>query len=412
MALVGDELNVVTNFGLLKRVDDGWHLDCEELFGGLLTEARFGSVPLASTSVGFFRRGDETCGWEASADGASNTWFLDFDLVVTGKTENVYALVSDRETQDTKVERAEVGGGFETIATFSADTGLRKLRAGGDSTHVYVAGYGFSPRTWNLFVAVDGGGFEAFSFDAEGEDFELSALQVDPKTPERLWIRGAMPPGEPDAVFRFDASDGSLERVFTLQDEERLSAIAFDAGDAYVAARPAETSTGEAVSSITQIDVESLETIERTEVDAALSCFSVQDAVWYACDDDFARASPWLVARSSDRGANWIPELTVDDLGAVSSCGEVCAETAGWLYGLFGSFVPPPNVGDGRRVFDAGSGGDDETPRHDGGIERSPPARGGCGCRLQASQGSPGKLAFGALLILLAALLARARSAE
>jgi hypothetical protein len=75
---------------------------------------------------------------------------------------------------------------------------------------------------------------------------------------------------------------------------------------------------------------------------------AVTDQGWLACNSDFTKDSPWLVATSTDAGNSFTPELTFGDLATVTSCGDICATTSAWLYGVFGSGPVAPSGGPGR----------------------------------------------------------------
>jgi hypothetical protein len=361
---VGEGLYAVTNFGLLRTTSSGWHLECEELFSGVVTKTSLSETALlVASSVGFFRGDGEICSWEESSLGASNTWFLDFSMLLetrseTGTSPLVVALVNDRDTSEGKVEMAEVGQPFATLAAFEPTSGLRKLVAGGTPATVYTTGYTYGPRTWHVYGALLGDTtFDERSFDAEEDPSELTPLAVDPDDGGRLWIRAALPGDEPDALFVLDWEDAELTTSHQLEDGEKVVDLTITSDGTYLVARGGtQSSVYRAAPGTTRF--ERVRTVQ-----AQLTCLNVEGDEWLACNSNFSASSPWIVARSVDEGKTWAPELTLSDLGALTSCGDVCATTSAWLYGVFGVNGPRPGGPDSSndaglplRKPDAGEG--------------------------------------------------------
>jgi MYXO-CTERM domain-containing protein len=421
-AWVGDELNVVTNFGLLRRGEAGWHLDCEEVLGDKVTGAHYSeSVQVTLTASGFLVRQDGICNWESQIEGASNSWLLgsglaqlaDDDSGVSAPT--LLGLVIDRSTSDTKVEAAPLGGAFRTLATFSWELGLDRMVVGGDPVRIYTAGYSFPPRTWHVRSArldvalggdVDEVEFEATDLEREGELAEMRPLAVDPRTSEHLWVRSAVTTQDPDELWLFDASSGTLDKVFTLERKEKLADLAFHGERMFVAGRD------EGVSVVYAASLEELHFEPIATLDATLTCLEIDDGGWLVCNSDFTRQSPFIVATSDDEGQSWQPQLQLEDLTTLTSCGEICAATTGWLFGVYGTLQGDPTTS-GVRDFDSGAlqgrGDGSAAASHEGDARRKPAGDppSGCGCRVQDTS-APHSLLLG--LAFLAGLLRRRRA--
>lgn len=415
---VGQELNVVTNFGLLRRRDTGWHLDCEEVMGDKLTGAHFSpQVQVALTASGFLVREPGICSWRSHIDGASNTWLLGFALVPTLEADagamepELLGLVIDRSTSDSKVERARLGGAFETLETFSWELGIDRMVAGGEPLRVYVTGYSFPPRTWHVRWADLGGGahadaaadaaaqrgtvtFSGSDLEREGELAELRPLAVDPRDSSRLWLRAAVTTQDPDALFAFEADEETLTRVFTLERREKLADLAFSGERVYVAGRD------DGVSVVYAARLDSLEFEPVAQLDATLTCLEVDGDRWLACNSDFTRESPFIVATSEDGGESWQPELEIADLVTLTSCGSICAATTGWLYGVYGASQPGPATPAGPDL-DASSSGPNASRDAGAGDEGGSGGSDGCDCRVQGGAPRSTATALGVLVLVL-----------
>jgi MYXO-CTERM domain-containing protein len=382
---VGDDLFVLTNFGVLKKQEDGWHLDCEEVFGGTVTQAAFTEqATLVSTSVGLFRDGGEQCAWESNVEGASNSWFLDFSTFEArgdaGVARMIVALDIDRDTSEPKIELAEVGGPFHTVATFDSTFALRRVLTGGDPVRIFAAGYTFMPTTWHVVSAEAGAAdFEDRAF-AVGDSTGELLLAADPARNERLWIRAAESNGDPDAIQVLDPTDEAPREVFRLGKNEQLADIAFEDNRVFAAAR------GDGVSKIYVADSNDLAFEELTTFNGAFTCLTTTSKTWLGCNSDFTHNSEWIVASSDDEGESWTPELTLDELVDISSCGHVCATTTEWLDGLYGPAVDMPTTTGERDsgaepAMAADASADAEQPTSE------PPAKSGCGCRTSGKSG-------------------------
>jgi MYXO-CTERM domain-containing protein len=242
--------------------------------------------------------------------------------------------------------------------------------------------------------------FDGSDLEREGELAEMRPLLVDPRESMRLWLRAAVTTQDADALWLFDAAAQSLQQVFTLDRQEKLADIAFWGDRVYLAARDS------GVSVIYSADVDDLEFEPIATLDATVTCLEVDGERWLACNSDFTRDSPFIVARSEDAGQSWIPELEVEDLGTLTSCGDACAATTGWLYGLYGATNGSPGSGDGRS-YDASA----LLPRSDASDASAavrnakPRDSSGCGCRVPGGKSPPA--AAWALVLALAGVLRR-----
>ena len=71
----------MTNFGLLQRLDEGWHVTCEEQIGGLLLSTQGNrELGIVSTDTGLFFTRAGRCAWERGSRSQHNDWLLDATL--------------------------------------------------------------------------------------------------------------------------------------------------------------------------------------------------------------------------------------------------------------------------------------------------------------------------------------------
>jgi hypothetical protein len=408
---------VVTNFGLLRRRAEGWHLDCEELFGDKLTGAYFQDpVEVAVTGSGFFVRQDGICNWQPS-EYTGDDWLASFALATApvgdaGAAEPLLlGLYIDRSTSDSNVAAGALGQAPREVGTFSWELGLERMVAGGDPARVYVTGYSYPPRVWHVRSALLGPDIEfddGSDLDRDGELSELRPLAVDPVDSGRLWLRAAVTTQDPDGLWLFDAATGSLQQVFTLERQEKLADIAFSGNRVFVAGRDS------GVSAVYAAALDDLAFEKVATLDATLTCLEVDGKHWLACNSDFTRDSPFIVASSDDSGKSWTPQLELADLATMTSCGDVCGATTGWLYGLYGTQVGNPTT-TGERDFDASALLPRSVSKTDAGadVARSSSENGsskGCGCHLSGRR-SPGGGAWFFLCLLPLFLCRRPRQA-
>lgn len=405
-AWVGEELNVVTNFGLLRRRSQGWHLDCEEVLGDTLTAAHFtGTAEVAVTGSGYFLRQPGICKFEGP-DESVDDWLYGLALANpgtrdagtpdAGTSETVaVALYIDRATSDSKVALGPLGEPLSEVATFSWELGIERVVAGGKPARAYVTGYSYPPRVWHVRSALlaEDVEFQASDLEREGELAEMRPMAVDPVDSSKLWLRAAVTTDDPDGLWRFDSGSETLTRVFTLGRKEKLADIAFSDGRIFVAGRD-EGRSVVYVASLDELEFEPIATL-----DAMLTCLDVDGERWLLCNSDFTRESPFIVATSDDAGETFTPELRVEDLAAVTSCGETCGATTGWLYGVYGA-AQGGGTGSGIRDFDA-SALDPESDGNDAGASSGPAARpASCGCRLDGARGARWSSWFGGLVLV------------
>lgn len=400
---VDGQPTVLTNFGLLSDAGSSFHLVCEESMGGLLLDLKADSGGVyASTSGGLTRRAEDQCTWTSAHAGATTDWFLDFTLPSLpggAPAAERFALGVATFSKDLHVQRAVGTDAFETVKEFAPASGYRTLVSGGDPAHVYVSGYTFLPRTWNLAISEDNGDtWREVSPDVDNTVATMVLLGIDPEHPEHLLLKRQIDVTARE-LWRFNAATDNAELLFSVAEDETIVDLVMNGNTWVLAASNGATGT------LYQSD-DSGETFRVLQEDGPpYACFSQVNAAWYACVNDYSRDSDFIVGVSEDSGASWEPWLTVADLGRIRACEGPCTLTLNWLVASYGvlSAVPPGDsdagATPGTGVQDAGTGSDAGTG------PETPPApiqpSFGCDCAVGTRSSSPSAgLLFGALLLL------------
>jgi hypothetical protein len=325
---------VVTNFGLLARAASGYRLTCEERIGGLIAEvegsARSGFV---STQSGLFVEQGDLCSWQRGARSARNDWLLDLSAPDGFEDDVQFALVQAADTFELSVERAVAGENFGVLHAFDPESGFEQLAAG-SASHLFVAGYRTDPRAFWLGHSDDGG--QSWLEDAPGVDNDYATVRlgvVDSTRPEAVFLIAETVAGTGQQLWRFDADAREATLVLQLEDGELFGGMAFADQDVWVAGRRRE------VGSLYRAPRASL-AFERVVDEAPpLECLAFEDDVLLGCVNDFTYGSEFVLGSSSDGGRTWLPELTLADLGRVTSCGEDCKATVDALHGTYGTLA-------------------------------------------------------------------------
>lgn len=344
MEALGEELGVVTNFGMLSPSDTGWQLICEETIGGLLLDVQAdSSEALASTGSGLFRQSGGVCDWQAGPTSEDGGTILGFAVAGAESDQQVtFALVGSNDTEEIHLERADESGDFTLLYSFENSSGYRDVFAAGDAPSVFVAGYAYEPRTWNLAYSFDGGvTFSEVSPDVDNDTLTMIPRLVDPTFSHALLIQVGVP-GAAHEIWRFDADTSEMTQLLTLQDNEVYGGMALSGDSLWVAGK--RTGGG----SLYRADREALEFSRVIDSGPEFACLAASGDVLYACVNDFTYASEFIVGTSADEGQSWTAFLTLSDLGSVSGCGDECSATEAWLttdYGVPDTSVPDAPAG-------------------------------------------------------------------
>lgn len=292
-----------------------------------------GAERFASTDSGLFTQSGSVCDWTSGPASASNEWLLSFSLSRSTANQDpaAFALVIDAETQEIHVERSAAGQDFTVVHTFDNLSGYREVEAGGDPASVFIGGYTYEPRTYNLAFSLDAGeSWQELSPDVDNESTTMVLNFVDPDAPHAVFIEAETPVGQSDELYRFDADSGQIERVLTLGDAEVFGGMARGGDTLWVAGRH------RGGGSLFRADRETLEFSLVSDSGPEFACLGADDSELFACVNDFTYASEFVVGRSADEGQTWTGLLTVTDLGQVTSCGGDCSTTMDWLHETFG----------------------------------------------------------------------------
>lgn len=391
------ETVVVTNFGLLSRYEGGWRVTCEEVIGGLLLDVQGDDAEsLVSTDSGLFVQAGGLCDWSSGPASVGNDWALSLSSsrVDSGEARARFALVLDAETSELHVERSVGGQDFTVIHSFASTSGYRELESGGEPAALFVAGYTYEPRTWNLAFSTDEGETWDEAAPEVDNDYATMFLRlVDPAFPRAVFLQAETVAGLGHELWRFDAETGEAESLLTLEDGELFGGIALSGDTLWVAGRHRDGG------SLYRADRSELVFSRVVDSGPAFECLAAHDGTLYACVNDFTLASDFILGSSTDEGETWTALMTVSDLGKVAGCSEECAATVQWLQGTYG--VPAEGGG-------AGSGGTSGADAGDasGGTGTTPSPRGGC---QSAARQVRDPSVLGGIALLLALLTLRRR---
>lgn len=389
------ELVVVTNFGLLSHDAGSWRVTCEEVFGGLLLDARGDSSEgWVSTDVGPFRRAGSACDWTPDAAPERATWAWQFALAGGGEAGEAtrFLLVIDRETQALHVERARADEDYRVVHSFESTSGFRDLEAGGEPASVFLAGFGAGPdRLWQVAFSLDAGDHWETVVPEVPRDIGWKLRFVDPLFPQAVLVEAEPVSGDAEGLWRFDAETGVMTELLTLSAGEELSGLSVLGNAVWVAGRAG------AQGSLYRSDRRELEFSRVVTNAPPFACLGAHAGALYACVNDFTYTSSFLLGRSHDEGRTWQPALTVEDLGTVAGCAPSCGRTLDWLGAAFGSAgapsAGPPSGGATSQSTEAGEAGAPASfpePAH---------APSGCGCRFGASPFSGGSAVSFAMML-------------
>jgi hypothetical protein len=250
---------------------------------------------------------------------------------------------------------------------------------------VFVAGYTFEPRTWNVAFSVDNGEtWTEVSPEVDNEYATMALRLVDPRSPGAVFVHAETVAGQGHELWRFDAESGAAAKLLTLEDGELFGGMALSDDVLWVAGRH------RGGGSLYRADRGELEFQRVVDSGPAFECLEAHDGILYACVNDFTYASAFILGSSQDEGETWAPLMTVEDLGQVASCGEECSATVDWLTASYG--VPPADAGGG------GSSGADSGSLPEGTTADS--EGGGCQVVTRRASGQTLLAWVGALLVL------------
>ncbi len=368
------QLAIVSNFGLIRQTDRDWYLVCEAAIGGgfIISAESTPAGPVVSTTEGLYRETDAACGYAPVDLGEADAQPLAVASSSDG-AEQFVLLLPTADSDEVAVSRLGAEGGPVVLHSLPRDDGYRQLSVQAD--WLFATGYSFSPRTWRVaFVpgasesgpaaagtdASDAGSATAeageaaatpdaatagarpwteLAFAAE-DDSTLEPLGHDPDLPHALLLRAQTPSDEPAELHRFDARDGSLERIFVLEDTDDIVGYAVSGDHQFLAAR---ADVGGAVYRARRGGDE----FEKMDVELPdLSCLANVDGALIACGNDFTRSTPFILGRSDDFGRSWQPVMELWELGIIDGCADDCQSTLNWLLATYGALSVTALTGD------------------------------------------------------------------
>jgi hypothetical protein len=255
---------------------------------------------------------------------------------VSGTASASFALVIDRETQELQVERSADGEDFEVVHSFETSSGYRQLVAGGDPPALFVTGYTFNPRTWNVAYSLDAG--ETWSETSPEVDNDYATMVprlVDPEARTILLFQAETTLGVGHEVWSFDAENESAERVLHMEEGEIYGGMTLNGDALWVAGRRRGAGAAE-LGSLYRADRQDLEFERVVDEAPPFSCLDAFDGALFGCVNNVTYASNFMLGRSTDEGQSWEPHITLADLGSLQSCGRQCCATLEWLTGDYG----------------------------------------------------------------------------
>ncbi len=377
-------LVVVSNFGLLEKTDDAWRVICEEHIGGLILDVDSDQErTFVSSDTGLHVQDGDLCGWVSGPASASNDWFVSFSAAPSADDEPrvPYALVVDPDTDELLVQVSD-GDQMNTIGRFPNDVGYRDILAAGNPAGIFVAGYSFNPRTWNLGYSTDGGETWDQATPEIADEYSTAVVRlIDPEHPEAVFVEVETPVGQADELWLFDATVGEAELLLTLEDGELMTGIALGTDAVWVAG---SRRGGGSIYKAARGDLSFTRVSDSAPV---TDCLTEADGMLYACVNDFTASSQYIIGVSDDEGVSWAPYLTLREFGQLETCGKDCEATVQWLQSAYGA-SPATDAGatPSERDETADAGDDDdgevtiESDADEGDAE--PPKKGGGGCTL------------------------------
>lgn len=336
-------LNVVTNFGLVGRDEDGWVLACEEHIGGILLDVKAsGDWLVALTDSGVWLSYKGVCAWQPGPTSATSSWFFDSALGLAKQdAPPLLVLAPNAKEQHTNLERSN-GDVFEVVRSFDSSVAFRNLVASPEFDYIFVTGYSQGPRTWHLSFSRDAGATWSDLVPSEVDNMGAVMVpkRVDPNNPAHLFLAAQTPSGGGDQVWLFDAKSTELHQLAALEDNEVLSNIAFIDNEVWVAGR--RNGGG----SLYRASADSL-TFTRVRSDApSLACLDTMGSTLLTCANDYSYESSFLVAEVKGDSAILVPSMRVADLVNLRACSDACAATQEWLTTTYGSAKPFPDATD------------------------------------------------------------------
>ncbi len=440
------QLAIVSNFGLIRQTDRDWYLVCEAAIGeGFIISAESTRAgPFVSTTEGLYRETDAACGYAPVDLGEADAQPLAVASSADG-AEQFVLLLPSADSDEVAVSRLSAEAGPVVLHRLPRDDGYRQLSVQAD--WLFATGYSFSPRTWRVAFAsgatesepagartdasdvagstADAGkpaatrdaaaagalSWSELEFAAE-DDSTLEPLGHDPELPHALLLRAQTPSDEPAELHRFDARDGSLERIFVLEDTDDIVGYAVSGDYQFLAAR-------QDVGGAVYRALRGSDGFEKMDVELPdLSCLVNVDGALIACGNDFTRSTPFILGRSEDFGSSWQPAMELSELGTIDGCADDCQTTLNWLLATYGALSVTGLAGDAgvdagavdttvpARGLSLDAGSASSAAESDATVTDAETARGrdgGCALAVPRTIGSP----FGAWIALLGALLLR-----
>lgn len=359
---------VVTNFGLLRPIDGGWQLVCEEAIGGILLEVRSNDAhAVVSTDVGLFVSGNESCGFAPGPTSERSPWFLDVAVAAdsTPTTPHLLGLVSDPDTASINVEVSD-GAAFEVLHDLGTETAYRHIEASKDLRSIVVAGYASQPRRWQVAWSGDGGeSWQEFTPEVDAPSTSALLMGLDPADPTHVFFQLQGTEETPAELWSLRLATQTASQLLVLEAGQAITGIAFVGDELWVASKGANSG---GLRRAHLSDVSEFEPV--VEDVPPLSCLGVVGAQPFVCVDDYSADSRFLLGRVNTVSGSFEPELALSDLGNLRDCGTSCQPTHQWLQSVYGADT------------DAGSdtSGGEETSE-----ETPPPPKNDGGCSIESA---------------------------
>jgi hypothetical protein len=332
----GQTIILGTNFGLVISEDQGatWRWSCEH--GDALGGARYALTAdrqrmLGLTLSQLVASDDTGCHWKALPD---QEGFVPFNYVTDGLDPSlIYALVEMRQPPQQALVRIDLrpgAGPAVALHAAPADAGLATLEvARSDSKVLYVTqnpliGEGRtrivrSADAGQTWAAVDPAGAPAYT--------RLDLIAVDPGNADTIYLRASKRADPGEALILSEDGGRNLREIFQTAGQLtaflRLREGGILLGDREGAvARLHRSTAGGAFLPLagSQLHIRAL---------------AERDGVIYAATDNVVDG--YAIGRSTDQGATWQRLMGFQDIGNISSCGDLpslCRATCSQLAAL------------------------------------------------------------------------------
>lgn len=325
---------VITNFGLLRPLEDGWQLTCEEVIGGILLAVESNDVEaVVSTDVGLFVADKDVCGFSPGPTSDRSSWFLDFAIAADSTPTNphVLGLVSDATASVVNVELAQ-GNTFEVLHALGSQTAYRKVEASADFSSIVVAGYASQPRRWQLAWSTDSGNsWQEFTPEVVSSSASALLMGLDPSDDDRVFFQIQATDETPAELWSFERTTETATQLLVLEAGHAVTGLAFVGDEVWLSSK---SSGGGGLYRAGLPDVAEFEAV--IDDVPPLACLGLVGGEPYVCVEDYSIDSPFLLGKVNVETSGFEPLMRIGDLGKLKDCGAACARTHEWLDSVYG----------------------------------------------------------------------------